>query len=105
MQMTNVYQDIPKDIQEELFEEILKSENVKIERIISESHTSPKEGWYESEKNEWVIVLQGEAKLLYEDGKERELKRGDYENIPAMKKHKVSHTSLSEQTIWLAIHY
>lgn len=103
--MPNIYQDIPKDTQEELFEEILKSENVKIERIISDGHTSPKEGWYESEQSEWVIVLQGEARLLYEDKKEIELKCGEYQNIPAFTKHKVSYTSFNERTIWLAIYY
>jgi cupin 2 domain-containing protein len=103
--MPNIYEDIPKNIQEELFEEILKSKNVKIERIVSDGHTSPKSGWYDSVQNEWVIVLQGEAILSFENETDVALKRGDHHNIPAHKRHKVSHTSQEEKTIWLAVYY
>jgi len=105
MQEKNIFKNIPQTLREELFEEIVTSKHVKIERIISDGHTSPKEGWYESEQNEWVIVLQGEAILSFENGTNVELKRGDYENIPAHKRHKVSHTSKEEKTIWLAVYY
>jgi cupin 2 domain-containing protein len=105
MQEKNIFKNIPQTLREELFEEIVTSKHVKIERIISDGHTSPKEGWYDSEQNEWVIVLQGEAILSFENGTNVELKRGDYHNIPAHKRHKVSHTSQEEKTIWLAVYY
>ncbi len=101
----NIFKEIPEHITEELFEDIVKSEHVKIERIISDGHTSVKSGWYDSAQNEWVIVLQGEAVLSFENGADVELKCGDYYNIPAHKRHKVSHTSTTQKTIWLAVYY
>ena len=101
----NIFSEIPKDLKEEIFEDIIKTNNLKIERIISHGHTSPKTGWYESEQNEWVIVLKGEAILSFENSEDVRLNAGDYINIPALKKHKVSWTLPNEETIWLAIHY
>lgn len=105
MKKDNLFENIPEQLPEELFEDLIKTANIKIERIISQGHTSPETGWYESEQNEWVVVLQGEAVLSFENSEDIKLKKGDYQNIPAYKKHKVSYTSLSEKTIWLAIYY
>ena len=101
----NIFNEIPKDLQDELFEDIIKTENLKIERIVSYGHVSPETGWYESEKNEWVIVLKGEAILSFENSDDVKLSAGDYLNIVAHKKHKVSWTLPNAETIWLAIHY
>ena len=105
MNNQNIFSEIPNPLKEELFENILSTKDIKIERIISDGHSSPKEGWYESEQNEWVIVLEGDAILTLESGENIILKHGDYYNITAFTKHKVSHTSKSEKTIWLAIYY
>ncbi len=103
--MKNIFKDIPRSLKEELFEDIIVSKNVKIERIVSDGHTSPKEGWYDSELDEWVLVLQGEAILSFSDDADKKLQVGDFFHIPAHLKHKVSYTSKSEKTIWLAIYY
>ena len=101
----NIFNEIPKDLKDELFEDIIKTENLKIERIVSYGHTSPKSGWYEQKENEWVIVLKGEAILSFENSDDVKLNSGDYINIPAFQKHKVSWTLPNAETIWLAIHY
>ena len=101
----NIFSEIPKDLQDEIFEDIIKTDKLKIERIISHGHTSPKSGWYESKKNEWVIVLEGEAVLSFENSADVRLNAGDYINITAFTKHKVSWTLPNAETIWLAIHY
>ena len=101
----NIFSEIPDRLKDELFEDIISSKNIKIERIISDGHTSPKNGWYESKQNEWVILLQGEAILSFDKGDDLTLNVGDYVNIPSLKKHKVSYTSLSQKSIWLAIYY
>ena len=101
----NIFEQIPKDLNEEIFEDIIKTEKLKVERIISYGHTSPESGWYEQKENEWVIVLKGEALLTFENSDDVRLNAGDYINIPAFKKHKVSWTLQNEETIWLAIHY
>lgn len=103
MKTTNIFADIPKMLPDELFEELITKENLKIERIISKGHTSST--WYNQSHDEWVIVLQGEAILSFEDKEDVRLKNGDYINIPAHTKHKVSWTLPDSETIWLAIHY
>lgn len=105
MKKTNIFADIPKQWHEELFENIISKDSLKIERIISKGHISPNSGWYDQENDEWVIVLQGEAVLSFENKEEVRLKAGDYINIPAHTKHKVSWTLPEKETIWLAIHY
>ncbi len=105
MQNSNIFASIPKNLKEELFEEIISNEDVKIERIISWGHCSAKDEWYDQEKNEWVILLQGEAVLSFENEDDVRLKNGDYINIPAHKKHKVSWTLPNSETIWLCIFY
>ena len=105
MKKTNILKQIPKNLQEEIFEKIISTKNIKIERIISYGHTSPKSGWYEQEENEWVIVLEGEAVLSFDDEKDVHLKEGDYINIPAFKKHKVKWTKPQHKTVWLAVFY
>ena len=105
MKSENIFESIPKNLDQEVFELLVQSKNVKIERILSKGHTSPKIGWHDQEKNEWVIVLKGEAGISFEQGKEFNLKAGDYINIPANTKHKVTWTTQKSETIWLAIHY
>lgn len=105
MKKTNIFADIPKQLHEELFENIISKDSLKIERIISKGHISPNSGWYDQENDEWVIVLQGEAVLSFENKEEVRLKAGDYINIPAHTKHKVSWTLPEKETIWLVIHY
>ncbi len=100
----NIFENIPTDLSEEVFEKILSTSDFTLERIISHGHTSPKEGWYIQKKSEWVIVLEGEAILSFQD-KDIRLKKGEYINIPAGTKHKVSWTKPDSPTIWLALHY
>ncbi len=88
----------------EIFETIINRKNLKIERIISTGQTTPKGTWYDQEKDEWVILLQGEATLLYSDHSAIDLKAGDYLLIKAHQKHRVTFTSVDPPCIWLAIH-
>ncbi len=89
---------------EELFEPLLSSKNILIERIISTGQITPPQQWYNQEKDEWVILLQGEAELLYDNNTRILLKAGDYLFIPAGQKHRVEYTSAEPPCIWLAIH-
>jgi len=104
MKKANLFENIPTQLKEELFEEILSCKNIKIERIVSKGHASPKSGWYDQEKSEWVVVLQGEAIIAFEK-EEIYLHAGDYLTIPAHTKHKVLWTLPEFETIWLALHY
>lgn len=105
MNTSNIFTNIPAPLKEELFEEILSSKNLKIERIVSYGHTTKENEWYNQDSHEWVILLQGKAVISFEDEDDITLKPGDYLNIPAHKKHRVSWTQDSSETIWLAVHY
>ena len=88
----------------EIFEDIIASENILIERIISSGQKTPEGTWLEQERDEWVILLQGEASLSFEDGSRVDLKPGDYVYIPGNVKHRVDRTSTEPDCIWLAVH-
>lgn len=103
--MPNIFANIPNDIPEELFEEILSAGNIRIERILSHGHGSPEVGWYDQSENEWVIVLKGQGVLEFEDGRVVTLSAGDYINIDAGVRHKVVSTVPDDVTVWLAVFY
>jgi cupin 2 domain-containing protein len=56
-------------------------------------------------QNEWVIVLQGQAVIEYENTQTHDMNAGDYLFITAGTRHRVVWTSHNEQTVWLAIHW
>ncbi|MGK7941218.1 MAG: cupin domain-containing protein [Crocosphaera sp.] len=89
---------------QEIFETIINNKNLKVERIISTGQTTPKDTWYDQEQDEWVILLQGEATLLFSDNTSINLTEGDYLLIEAHQKHQVTFTSVDPPCIWLAIH-
>lgn len=93
--------NIPSSLHEEVFQTIIKNENVKIERIISYGQHTPQEFWYDQTEDEFVLVLEGEAKIAYDDENLYHLKKGDSLYIKAHQKHQVRYTS--NPTIWLAI--
>jgi cupin 2 domain-containing protein len=103
--MQNLFTLIPGARADEVFEQILNAGPVRIERIVSRGHASPASGWYDQDEEEWVLVLQGSGKILFEDGPEFLLCPGDYLNIPAQQKHKVTWTDPAGPTIWLAVFY
>jgi cupin 2 domain-containing protein len=79
--------------------------SLRIERIISKAHASPKSGWYDQNQNEWIILLKGEALLEFADNANVHLSIGDYIHIPKHCRHKVAWTAEHIETIWLAVHY
>jgi cupin 2 domain-containing protein len=103
--MDNIFSNIPSDIPSELFEDIINTENVRVERIVSKGQTSPDVGWYDQAENEWVIVLSGYGVIETIDGAKVTLRQGDYLHIKAHEKHRVVETSPNEATVWLAIFY
>jgi cupin 2 domain-containing protein len=99
--------DIPQDlpVNFELFQTVISTDDLSIERIISTGQKTPADLWLEQDKNEWVILLQGTAEMEFEKGLKKELSKGDYIFIPKNTKHRVNHTSSDPPCIWLAIHY
>ena len=106
MEIKNIFSGINIQSPEEIFETIIKTNQFKIERIISSGQSTDEEEWCDQDVDEWVILLKGSAGLLFEDNNEEIImKPGDYVNIPAHQKHRVEWTDANEETIWLAVHY
>ena len=107
--MKNLFSEIPADLSVELFEPILAADAVRIERIVSLGHTSAEEFWYDQDESEWVVVLAGAARVIWDspEGGPRtvSLCPGDHLNIPAHTRHRVAWTDPDQPTIWLAIFY
>ncbi len=88
----------------ELSEVLAQGPEVRIERIVSSGHVSPPDSWYDQKQDEWVCLLQGRARLAWENGHEQELKAGDWLCIPAHARHRVAYTSKKPPCVWLAVH-
>jgi cupin 2 domain-containing protein len=105
--MDNLFANLPRStLENEHFFELLKRPGLRIERIVSTGQSSPPDFWYDQPTGEWVLLLQGEARLRFADEAEsRHLKAGDYLDIAAHRRHRVDWTSADETTVWLAVHY
>ncbi len=99
--MNNIFIPNQNNPEQEQFDTLLRTENIHIEKITSHGKTSSQ--WYEQERDEWVVLIEGEGKLLFENKKEVVLKKGEYIYIPKMKRHKVVYTS--SPAVWLAVHF
>ncbi len=104
--MSNLFDNLPDHVPEELVDVLAHHPCVRIERIVSTGHASPPGFWYDQEEAEWVVVLKGEASILFECNDEpRRLKPGDYLQIPAHAKHRIEWTTPNEPTVWLAVFF
>ena len=86
---------------EELTTILAEGGNVRIERIISTGQTSD---WYDQDETEFVALLQGEARIEFED-REIALAKGDYLMIKPRERHRVSFTSSKPPCVWLCVFY
>lgn len=100
----NLFALPPGPAEEEIFTHLAGGSNILIERIVSAGQSSPDGFWYDQNQDEWVAVLQGSARLAWEDGTERALHPGDWLLIPAHTRHRVAWTSATPPCIWLAVH-
>jgi cupin 2 domain-containing protein len=105
--INNLFAELPAAaLQDEQFSTLLKRSELRIERIVSTGQASPPDFWYDQPGSEWVLVVQGEAKLRFADEAEaRHLKTGDFIEITPRRQHRVDWTPADQVTIWLAIHY
>lgn len=102
--MKNLFATIPEALPDELVEVIGGHGNLRIERIVSHGHCSTDGFWYDQDEDEFVLLLEGEAELEFEDELIR-LKKGDYLTISAHRKHRVKWTQPDQASIWLAVYF
>ena len=98
--------DLPDNLANvELFEALIDNDRVLIEKVVSTGQVTPSGEWYDQKRAEWLIVLQGEGELSYEDGSRIKLTTGDYLYISPHQKHRVEYTSTQPPCIWLTIFF
>jgi len=88
---------------EETCATLLRHPAFTLDYIVSRGATNPEGFWYDQAGDEWVLLLRGEAELLFESGETRQLTAGDPLLIPAHCRHRVDRTS--PDALWLALHY
>lgn len=81
---------------------LFESAAVRVERIVSNTHSSPAGFWYDQPEDEWVMILRGQARLEFADGESLAMRAGDHVTIASHVSHRVSETDA--ETIWLAVH-
>jgi len=102
----NIYAGVGARLADEAIGELLSTPNLTIERIVSTGQVSPAGHWYDQDRQEWVILLQGAAHLRFDgEAAPRILAPGDYLHIPAHARHRVEWTAPDQATVWLAVHF
>jgi cupin 2 domain-containing protein len=106
MMIKNLFTHLTRASDGEVFETLLQTDTLKLERIVSTGQSTPPGQWYDQDRDEWVVLLSGSAGLLFE-GKQniRVLRPGDHLLIPAHVRHRVEWTEAGAETVWLALHY
>jgi cupin 2 domain-containing protein len=101
----NLYAELPAPSTGEVFDELLSVDltggRVRIERIVSSA--TPEPVLYDQSQSEWVVLLQGRARL-WVAGEEVNLGPGDYLFLPAHTPHRVIETAAQPHCVWLALH-
>jgi len=83
---------------------LLETDGFRLMRLHSCSACSAPGFWYDQAEAEWVCLMQGSARLQFEDEDgERELNRGDSLMIAPHRRHRLVATDGGAGTIWLAL--
>jgi cupin 2 domain-containing protein len=106
VQAGNLRTGLPaRAVANETFEDLIERPGARIERIVSTGQTTPEGEWYDQDRDEFVLVFAGAAKLRIEgEAEDRALQEGDWVFLPAHCRHRVTWTRKDPPTVWLAIH-
>jgi hypothetical protein len=66
MIQANLLKIAPSNGGDELFEDILARPGLLVERIVSRGHITPPDQPYRQDRDEWVLLLEGNARLRLE---------------------------------------
>jgi len=97
--MSNLYEYELPNLDAESFQTLLQHKNVEIKTIVSNTLSTPQT--FTQKSDEWVVVLQGCAKIEM-NSKVYKLKKGDTLFIPAKQKHTLLKTK--KVVVWLAVY-
>ena len=54
--MENLLGNLPDELPQELFQQLLSGSSFRMQRIVSRGHVSQEEFWYDQQENEWVLL-------------------------------------------------
>jgi cupin 2 domain-containing protein len=103
--VTNLFDDLPRQADQELVTELIRRKGARIERIVSTGQSTPVDKPYIQDYEEWVLSVSGSAGLWVEGEGERELQPRDYFLILSHRAHRVTWTVKGQPTVWLAVHF
>jgi cupin 2 domain-containing protein len=105
-QRASLLAGIPAQLPTEQFETLLETGAFRLERILSRGQATPPGEWYDQDGHEWVLLVQGAARLRIE-GQDApvDLVPGDTLLLPAHCRHRVDWTPPDQDTVWLALHF
>jgi cupin 2 domain-containing protein len=101
----NIFEDLPVQIKDEVFTDLLSRPGVRIERIVSNGQSTPDDAPFAQPHDEWVLLLRGSASLWIDGDGDCDLRPGDHVLIPAHRRHRVTRTAQNQPTVWLAVHF
>ena len=102
----NLFANVPALLDIEETAVLAELPGARVERIVSTGQASAPGFWYDSPRDEWVVLLTGAASLEFEgDPQLHVIQPGDHVRIEAHCRHRVAWTHESEPTVWLAVHY
>jgi cupin 2 domain-containing protein len=102
----NLLHDLPDAGAGEIAEALFSAPGLHIERIVSLGQRSPPGFWYDQPEGEFVVLLEGRARLRFADeAEDRVLVPGDCLAIAPHRRHRVEWTDPDRPTVWLAVFY
>jgi cupin 2 domain-containing protein len=102
----NLLRDLPDAGAGEVAEALFSAPGLRIERIVSLGQRSPPGFWYDQPEGEFILLLQGGARLRFADeSADRRLAPGDCLAIAPHRRHRVEWTDPDRPTVWLAVFY
>jgi cupin 2 domain-containing protein len=102
----NLLHSLPADADQEVCEPLVETDAFRLERIVTRGQTTPADQWYDQPRPEWVMVLSGRARLVFENPDEMiQLGPGDALLIEPHRRHRVDWVDESAPVIWLALHF
>ena len=104
--VANVLRGLPDARHSEVSEVLAAASGMRIERIVSHGQASPPGFWYDQAEAEWVLLLEGAARLRFADeAADRLLGPGDHVAIAPHRRHRIEWTDPERPTVWLAVFY
>jgi cupin 2 domain-containing protein len=95
--------ELPKlPLLDELTTILAEKGKLRIERIVSTGQVS---NWYDQDETEFVVLLEGNAIIEYDNGKSVDISKGDTLLILPHERHRVGFTSIDPPCVWLCVFY